>query len=419
MSRKPNNISKSTVQRLRQSVKEKSCLALESFSDVQQLHSYIKKETGEYLSVQTLNRLFGLIKNDYRPSAITLNILCKYLGYQSFAEFESMTTNLKLIREETDISSQMLLSLFKGMEVNGDHQEEGLVKLMKNLCLLVDKFSVMAKDIYPFFANSEFGRRYFFEQFVNIDALNGHYGDGLGYYVIHIKNREQKFFAHALLCQRYLLNCQYDLFRLHYEKVLEFSLDEVLKFHPFLVGRYYAVKVYAGVVNEKETDIIKEAKETFARLERNCSVYHSFPCAEYVLAEAMILAKKHYRAWDVLQSGALYIKNLPAEFEKGYINQYRLLQLYSGFYSGQVHEKKAREELKNINDKPLYFLSRQYFSFFIHKLSRDLMPKTCAKSSTIQIQNLIDNTGFSYLMKKLDSNSQDLYLMEIKGKKII
>jgi hypothetical protein len=79
MSRKPTSVNNKSLQLLKGFVQNKSHLSCTCFAEIQQLQSEIKKNVNEYISVQTLNRFFGLIKNDFKPSITTLNILGRYV----------------------------------------------------------------------------------------------------------------------------------------------------------------------------------------------------------------------------------------------------------------------------------------------------------------------------------------------------
>ena len=91
MSRTPNIVNPDSIERLKLHIKEKSGISGNSFREIQQLICYIKKDTEEYLSVQTLNRFYGLITSNFSPSLSTLNILSLFLNYCSFEEFEKLS----------------------------------------------------------------------------------------------------------------------------------------------------------------------------------------------------------------------------------------------------------------------------------------------------------------------------------------
>ncbi len=68
-------------------------------SDAQDLAQEVQAETGENLSYNTIRRFFGLVKYNGATSKRTLDILCRYLGYSGYQEFEKLPMRQKEISE--------------------------------------------------------------------------------------------------------------------------------------------------------------------------------------------------------------------------------------------------------------------------------------------------------------------------------
>lgn len=421
MSRTPTKVSDESVARLKQLIVEKTGLSCTSFPDIQQLQSLIKKETKEYLCIQTLNRFFGLIKNGFLPSVATLNILSRFVGYQSLRDFELLYRNSLRSPAENALLSPALLSLLFSNVNPQTLPEDGLMYIARNLHRLVENNPGAASTIYASMATCKYGRTYFFEQLVNLDALNRHYGDGLHYYLLHARKAPQQFFGYSLLCKRYLLSCQYDLFAQVYARLAAHTYADVKDFHPYLVGSYFAAQVYHSIVQQQEVAIVAEALAEFGRLPRAGVAYASFPFAEYALADALLLAGEHYLAWEVLQAGSFHRTSLPPYLDPGFVTQYDLMQLYAGYFGGIIPERKAVEQLAVISEKPFFFLSRSYFSFFLLKLKKALLSKAETRTANEQLLNLVATTGFRFFSTKPDSAGEQrvVYLMDNKGKEIV
>src|SRR3712207_3610692 len=92
MARKSLLVRRESLETLRQLLRKKSNLDCSNSSDMQKMQVEIKKATGFYLSIQTLNRFFGLVQSGFNPSLDTLNILSQFLKYKSFQEFEKINT---------------------------------------------------------------------------------------------------------------------------------------------------------------------------------------------------------------------------------------------------------------------------------------------------------------------------------------
>lgn len=67
--------------------------------DAQGLAQAVLKETGENLSYNTIRRFFGLVNYQGSPSRKTVDILCRYLGYAGYQEFENLPIRQKEISD--------------------------------------------------------------------------------------------------------------------------------------------------------------------------------------------------------------------------------------------------------------------------------------------------------------------------------
>lgn len=398
MSRKPVTAEQASIDHLKQTVIKKTGLACEHFHDIQLLQHLVKRETSEYLSIQTLNRFFGLIKNGFKPSEATLNILSRFIGYHTFGEFEMVFHSLPRTVDKSIPLATLLAILFSDMEFQ-TMEESGLLSMTRNVCKMIELDPSMTEDVYPFMAACKYGRRYFFEHFINLDALNTHYGEGLHYYLMHAKHRDQQFFGITLLCKRYFLTGEYDLFERYYLKVQDFSFTEIKTFHSFLIGAYYAVRLYNSKIHNEPFFPIDDALFQISHVSTNEGAYGAFPWAEYLVGESLILVEEFYQAYKVLEAGSFWLKQMPSGLDKGFETQYQLLLLYARFFAGILCEKKAAEQLKNISEGPLFFLSRNYFSFFILHLTKMLSSKTEAKNILEQIDNIVEKTSFKHFQK--------------------
>lgn len=84
------------LERLREEVCQRFGRKVAKHRDVVELADQLKKKTETDLSTQTVKRFFGLIKDDTKPSAITLDTLSIYLGYSSWEGFiDRSSLNLK------------------------------------------------------------------------------------------------------------------------------------------------------------------------------------------------------------------------------------------------------------------------------------------------------------------------------------
>lgn len=420
MPRKPTHVDESALDTLRQFIRTKASLECTSFYEIQLLQDKIRKEVSDHLSVQTLSRFFGLTKNGFKPSAGTLNILARYTDYHSFGEFELLNKNIETT--DSSVIFHMITSMFSQIEP-GSTEEKGLIQVLKNVYRMIERDDRLCMEIYPFMASTQFGRKYFFEKFVHIDALGKHYGAGIKYYLLHAIEREQQFFAYGTLCFRYLLTGDDIRFYHYYHLLQQFELPEVMSFHPWLIGRYFASAVYRQCIEKQTPDIGDEARKVLSQKNHFAGRYGNFPYIEYVLGEALILAEDFEAAWAVLNSCNHPASDVPEGAEEGYLAQFDLLKLFSGFFSGKIHPSRMPANLSILKKRPFYFLSVSYFSIFLFILETNLdLKPTIIRNLKNHIMYLVEKTGFVHflsLIKKEEPAKEIISpLMIINEKKI-
>ncbi len=69
---------------IQKQLRQKSGLKLETAAEVEQLALDIESKTGEHLGVNTLKRMLGLADDEREPRQTTLQVIAKYLGYDSW-----------------------------------------------------------------------------------------------------------------------------------------------------------------------------------------------------------------------------------------------------------------------------------------------------------------------------------------------
>jgi hypothetical protein len=396
MSRKRTAVNERALQLLKHLIRARLNLDCSTFSHIQQLRQDIKRNTGEYLSLQTLNRFFGIIQNDFNPSVNTLDTFARYVNYQSFSEFEKLNPAINPETGNYSYIARFIEAVFSPIhpEVN---IEPGILVIVRNIARLMKEDHQLAGQVYCSMAPHAFGRKYFFEQFVNIDALDKEYGDGLQYYLLNAQNREQKFFAYNLYCYRYFLTGNNALFQKYYGLLNTFGQSEILSFHPLFIDRYYATCVFNQVVTKAENGQPNDLIDTMADLDMLSSHAKSFCYAGYLVGEALLLAGEYGRAWDILNSDEIKPTSLPAVLQEEFITRLDIFKLLSGFLSNHISTKKALSLYAELSDRPLPVLSHNYLSFFLVLLKRSLFPRPgIRKEVTEHIQYLVHKTGFRY-----------------------
>ena len=130
----------------------------------QQLSIEVLKQTGDYISFQTLRRFFGFISSTTKPSISTLNTLSKFCGFRHFSEFCDSLTIKKSITDSF-IFNHYNIPLRNEEDLNYHSVCRNMAKLMYDNLALIEQNST-------FLSTSRVAQEYLFERFVFIDHLN-------------------------------------------------------------------------------------------------------------------------------------------------------------------------------------------------------------------------------------------------------
>lgn len=200
--------------------------------DCQQLSDDIYARTSIVINYNTLRRFFGIVKSAYPPSAATLDILARYCGFNSAGDLASYKG--KMYRRLTDDEQSMvrfLAGIFRTTPTA--HVNDGtFLSVVRQAIDYVNDHPVVADKLQRAIARTRNGQDFYFEQFVNIDKLNSHYGAGLLYYLAEKPTPEAKIFTHALLCQRGWLSGRVEEVVQHFEEVM--CVRPTTDIHPFV-----------------------------------------------------------------------------------------------------------------------------------------------------------------------------------------
>jgi hypothetical protein len=372
--------------------------SISSHYDAIQLQEAILKASGKRLSTQTIKRFFGLIKSSSKPDPATLDALASYLHFSSFADLENWLTltDQSATEQDHDWASEIVLQILHDIHPENLH-EQGLLQLVKNLFTLFERHPGLTSNIYPKLAASRFGRRYFFEQFVHYDALAAHYGMGIEHYMLHETEREHRAFGYSILCLRNYLTGKLDACRYYGSKLLEYSKEEIEKYHPFVIGRYYSTKLYVATSFSSATpEFADELMNEVLAVKKRCTdIYDGFPCTEMVFAEALIFTRHYSEAYKLLSHKQVSHYQHPPYMDQAFKNHLGVLRTFTGVYSGNIANEKAARQLTVLEERPAYFLCTNYTQLFLHltKMKAGLQPRINRKKA----QECLDALGFTNL----------------------
>lgn len=277
-----------------------------SYRDCIQLVEDIYQKTESTVNVNTVRRFFGLVKTNYNPSPATLAIFSKYCGFNSIDDLDnisiSKSTDSFISKEEL---SHYLLSLFKNIPVLETHNslmesivEQTVIFLERNP-FLIDKFQ---REI----AATAGGQYYYFERCVNMDRLNGYYGDGLRYYLRAKNTNEAKVFANSLLVFRYWMTDDLPLQERHIKETVTVYDDG--DYSPHTMARFFAARLfYLNTKNESSDKVLADATKYYNTLLTEKKGMVLYPYFELILCEALTLTNQKTEALEWLNRGKSFL----------------------------------------------------------------------------------------------------------------
>ncbi|WP_298949677.1 hypothetical protein [uncultured Polaribacter sp.] len=261
-------------------IEQKCGFVVKTKRDCIVLSDLVYYETSLILNYNTLRRFFGIVRGT-EASVSTLNILCIYLGYESYSQFcakyplkkswdsqqrifniiyEDPISVLKIIEDNYNNSNnyiELLITLVYGVSIQKKYKS---LKFIFNSELLNPKNFSYSQMLYfgncigPLLKKSEVDylklikTKYFsilfFNTYIDINSLNGLYG----LYALKLYNytsdKQQKLFINCILEFKNLLNkkdCKIVITSLKFKEI-----------HPILFGRYMSILLFNKNKNKKE-----------------------------------------------------------------------------------------------------------------------------------------------------------------------
>lgn len=370
-----------------------------TYSDCLTLSKEITLRTGFRLNVNTLRRFFGLVQAVYPPSVTTLDILSRFCGFQSFENYRAIQNTQT---GADDVQSSPFLhyaDLLFSRAAATTYTDPTWTGIVRETILFLEKHPSLIDTFQRNIARTRIGQDIFFEQFVNLDQLNGNFGAGLRYYLAGKNTREGRLFTHALLCLRYYLANDCTNLARHYHELLQDTIDE--RVHPFLAARFFAAQLFFH--HESPADIFRivtAARECFRHLLPSRDIYQAFPCFELFMAEALVLTRQPLEALFYIQeSRKKRTDYYPPAVDRNLFSPFDLYE--AAAFAMLKEEDKAKKSFRRVNPMEFYFLSRQFHNI-IYLSVENLLFLTKAKTNRPQIANLIGQTGFLRLQEFLN-----------------
>jgi hypothetical protein len=286
--------------------------------------------------------------------------------------------------------------------------------IMRQTILFLDKQPHLIDSFQRTMAKSLVGQDVYYEQFINMDHLNGYYGKGLRYYLSEKLTKEARVFSHSMLALRSFLIEDSKLLAVHYHEVMQQSLDSSI--HPFVCARYFATQLFFHQDSPEELyKVLFEARTFFKDMLPSKDAYQSFPCFELVITEALILIGQPLEALFYLRERKRKKTNyIPPAVDVQLFNAFDLYEAIASTMLGD--EEKAKKAFRRVNPADFYFLSRHYHNV-LYLLVESVLFVGRTAAITVQLEDLIRQLGFVKLhsifenMKIVNKKEQEINML--------
>lgn len=275
-----------------------------SSRDCLQLVEDIRQKTGYSVNSNTLRRFFGLVPTQYNPSPSTISIFLKYCGFDSLEDL-SRIRNTPQAEMSTSVDSviHFLIGLYRHMPVTEGHNPTAEA-VVEQTALFLESNPGIVDRFHREVSRTEAGRYYYFEMSVNMDHLQGFYGDGLFYYLQASTADEPRLFAHSVQVLRYWLADEPDQLEKHMQALGELKISGSCPSH--ILGRWMAARIFHAQQHKEPIEpILADATKYLVSLlagSRNIPI-PTYPDFELAICEALVLTGHFDEAAEFIRRG--------------------------------------------------------------------------------------------------------------------
>lgn len=260
------------IEYLKKLTEKNAGFTIQDRGDCQLLSELIIERTDEFISYNTLRRLFGLASY-VKPSKNTLDTLSRFNGYMDYVHYlkinpyEAYWSDKEKLYSLLHEDSESLLHFINGLDIKSDKTLDFMISLCRELVYL-NKHSLLEAVFNSYFFNNQnftysetlhFGNsigilfkshklfdnrlllnknflKFVYCIYVDYSNLNGYYGDWCLYVSTNTSDIQIKCFSLAVLEFKKYLNG----LPVSFEYLSSLS---TLGFHPILIGRLFSVQV--------------------------------------------------------------------------------------------------------------------------------------------------------------------------------
>lgn len=314
---------------------------LTSGNQCKNLSEVIFKETGAQISGQTLRRVLGFIKQKPGATATlySLNVMCRFLGFDSYNSYILSTHN----KPSGDSFLDMLQLVYKTeLQQEKDLNYHFVCRGLSNYCYNnPDSIYIIPKEIIE----RDSFQRYFIGRFPLLDLMDYGFSEILIRYEKFTEKGSVKLYVNSAI---YLHLFKSGITEPNWLKDLE-SLDSY-EMHPFLIGRFYGLQLHLTKDSDKRNLILKLVQirlENGSEYERLCMLFTflDFAITSDMFAESLALLNQY--------------NPKPSEnknwVEYGYFEVFKIYRLFCLAHTQQFDEAMLLTKVISIDAVAFYF----------------------------------------------------------------
>lgn len=398
MPRVANNINPIDLLNLKEDVLCRYGTMLHKSVDCDKIAKVVSRETKSYINGITFKRLFGFTKYPYNPSYQTLDILCKYIGFENWIEYLAIKNQKSTISEQ---EITLYKSIFDFDYINDVKNDEGGIQsisrqIIKKIISAPNSFKIVIDAL----ANNKWAQIFIFEHFPIYDYLIPFYHYAYIQYLKHKKTREAQLFGNSILFLKALWTFDKDEASKRIKEINKTGLSSEI--HPFVLGRYFASNLYyTHFFTENDTkQLVEKIIEFEKRIKIENNHFKDFPAFHYIISEALLHCNYYLETINIIDI-AFNKYQFKREFaKKGYYRQMLMFKADALFELGDKNQ--AQLIMKKVNPNNFYFISKKYYTTLYHlikfKINPNQISKDLSKRFIIEMQNNFLNLKYQAIV---------------------
>ena len=360
MPRKRNSITEVEIENLRDLIRKNGSIPIKKPIDCRSFADHVHFVTEEHISESTLKRFFGFHNSAFAPSYHTIKVLRKYVA-----------VHISPSRNQDELK-EFVLNFFKPLHISEiSKNDTGYQIACRSIAILLRNNRKLFMEVHEELANNKVSREFYYEQFPDYEVLSEFQYLGYKNYLKYEKGYEGKIFGNCILFMKYVFDDDRYRMKRQWNKIADLY-DKRKTLSDSVLGRYYQVMIIGHFYFKKShlQLIINEVLD-FHKL-RNASSKVSKPWDEaypgfhYFLCDAFYHIKAFNELKKISEMVLFKFERIDEYSWKGYYDQ---MYLYYGLALKHTGELKMyKKQLKFINPKSFYFISKLYFDGLYQEL---------------------------------------------------